>query len=265
MKKRYGQHLLVDKNHLQKIVNAVNLSPDDIVIEIGAGNGLLTSLLAQKAKTVFAVEVERDILKKLKENINLNKLSNVEIIDSDFLKLDLRKITTRPFIIVGNIPYNITSKILIKLFGEIDNPACHLSLLKNAYLMLQKEVARRIVAKVGTKEYSPLTLMVQYFAEPKILHSVPCAVFYPPPKVDSAFVAFYTREKLQEVKNPALLKSIIRTSFQQRRKMIINSLGKLFKNKSIVKKIFNQVNLDPALRAEDLSFNQYLTISNVTV
>lgn len=264
MKKSFSQHLLTDKNYLRKIVENIELKSDDIVLEIGAGTGLLTLLLAEKAKKVFAVEIERDILKKLKVNIQSQNLNNVEIIESDFLKLDLNKLINYPFKVVGNIPYNITSKILIKLFGEIDKPAPHLKSLKRVYLMLQLEVAKRLVAKVSTKAYSPLSLLVQYFSEPEILFKVPASVFFPKPKVDSAFVCFNLRQEFPTIKNPALLKSLIRTAFQQRRKKLINSLSKskLCTDKTKLVNVFNDLKMDQNLRAENLDFKKYLEISN---
>lgn len=262
MKKRFGQHLLVDKNHLRKIINTINLSQNDIVLEIGAGSGLLTCELAKEVKKILAVEYERSILEKLKVNLQINKLKNVEIVSSNFLKLDLDELLKEPVIVVANIPYNITSKILIKLFGEIDKPAPYLKFLKKVYLMLQLEVAQRVTSKPGTKAYSPLTLLVQYFTEPEILYKVPSRAFFPVPKVDSAFVLFNIKNKLQESKNPPLLKSIIRTCFEQRRKKIINSISRLCSNKNQTIKIFNDIGLDYNLRAEDLNLNQYMLISD---
>ena len=127
MKKSFGQNLLIDEQYLQKIIKAIDLESDDIVLEIGAGSGLLTLLLAKQVKKVFAVEPERDIVKKLKWNINHNKLTNIEIVENSFLKLDLCKLSNKPFKVIGNIPYNLTSKILLKLFGEMDTPADHLT------------------------------------------------------------------------------------------------------------------------------------------
>ncbi|MBI2995985.1 MAG: ribosomal RNA small subunit methyltransferase A [Candidatus Melainabacteria bacterium] len=262
MKKRFGQHLLTDKNFLNKIINSIDLNSNDTVLEIGAGTGLLTCLLAKKVKKVYAVELERDILKKLKENVKSNK--NIEVVKNDFLELELSAFSSQlsALNIVGNIPYNITSKILLKVFGEIDAPAKHLQYIDKVYLMLQLEVAKRIISKPNTKLYSPLTILVQYFTSPEILFKAPASVFYPRPKVDSAFVSFNVKKKLQVVKNPTLLKNIIRTSFQQRRKKVINALNKLIGNKELLIKTFNELQLDSNLRAENLTFEQYLNISN---
>lgn len=263
MKKHFGQHLLINKNYLQKILEVTNLESNNTVLEIGAGTGLLTCLLAQRVKKIFAVEMERDIVKKLKENLKKNQLNNVEIIEKDFLRLDIEQLVKNPIKVIGNIPYNITSKILLKLFGEIDKPAQHLKLIESIYLMVQLEVGERIVAKPNSKAYSPLSLLIQYFSLPEILFKVPREVFYPVPKVDSTFIKFDIRQKLQPVKNPTLLKNIIRTSFQQRRKKVINALDKLIKDKNHIINIFNQLKLSQNLRAENLSLEEYETIANV--
>lgn len=258
MKKRFSQHLLIDKNYLNKIVNSIDLKSSDIVVEIGAGNGNLTTLLSDRVKKVYAVEIERDILKELRNNIR--NLSNVEIIEKDFLKLDLNKFG--PFKVVGNIPYNITSNILLKLFGEIDSPAPHLKHLQDVYLMLQLEVANRVVANPHTKAYSPLTILVQYFSCPKVLFRVPGSAFFPKPKVDSAFVEFKVRNNLMKVSDPSLLKRIVRISFQQRRKKLINSLSKLIENKSTLEKILNDLEIENNLRPENLSINDFIRIAD---
>ena len=158
MKKSFGQNLLADKNYLNKIIDSINLSKDDIVLEIGAGTGLLTSLLAERVKKVFAVEMERDILKKLKENVR--KLHNVEIIEENFLSLSIDELIKEKFKIVGNIPYNITSKILKKIFGDFDLPTKHLKFLKEVYLMVQLEVAKKITSNPGNKSYGSLSILI---------------------------------------------------------------------------------------------------------
>lgn len=261
-KKSFGQNLLVDKTILEKIANAINLTSDDTVVEIGSGSGLLTILLAKQVKKVFAVEAERDILKKLKYNTNQNKLTNIEIIENSFLKIDLAGLSDAPFKIIGNIPYNLTSKILIKLFGELGSPAGHLKYLKDIFLMVQLEVAKRLVAQPDTKAYSPLTILIQYFSNPAILFKVPQTAFMPAPKIESAFVHLKVKPNLQNINNPVFLKKVIKTAFQQRRKKIINSLGKLYSSKELISQRLNELNLDHNLRAENLSFEDFLKISD---
>lgn len=259
-KKSFGQNLLVDKIFLEKIISACNLKSDDTVIEIGSGSGLLTVPLAKQVKKVFAVEVERNILKKLKYNIN--QLTNIEIVESSFLKIDLARLSDVPFKIIGNIPYNLTSKILIKLFGELDAPASHLKYLKDIFLMVQLEVAKRLVAQPDTKAYSPLTILIQYFSNPAILFKVPQTAFMPAPKIESAFVHLKVKPNLQNINNPVLLKKVIKTAFQQRRKKIINSLKKLYSDKELTAQRLNELNLDHNLRAENLNFEDFLRISD---
>ena len=262
MKKSFGQNLLVDNFFLEKIISAVNLKPDDIVVEIGSGSGLLTVLMAKQVKKVFAVEVERDILKKLEYNTNQNKLTNIEIIENSFLKIDLAGLSDTPFKVIGNIPYNLTSKILIKLFGEPGSPAGHLKYLKDIFLMVQLEVAERLAAQPDTKAYSPLTILVQYFSDPAILFKVPQTAFMPAPKVESAFVHLKVKPNLQNIDDPVLLKKVIKTAFQQRRKKIINSLEKLYSSKELITQRLKELNLDHNLRAENLNFEDFLRISD---
>ena len=263
MKKSFGQHLLTDKNYLNKIINNIDLGKDDVVVEIGAGSGLLTIELSRLVKKVYAVELDKNIIKKLDENITLNNLKNIEVINKDFLKLDLTETTKEMFSIVGNIPYNITSQILLKILGEIDKSASHLNQINKIYLMMQLEVAQRLVAMPSTKAYSPLSLLVQFFTKPKILFKIPKGAFVPVPRVESAFVGFELKKDLPECKNYMLLKNIIRTGFQQRRKKLINALEKLFENKDKIKQTFDKLGFSHNLRAENLSLENYcLLIDN---
>ena len=269
LKKRFGQHFLTDKNDLQKILSYTGLSESDVVLEIGAGSGLLTCELAKKVKKIYAIEIERDALRLLKENLEVNKIKNVETIETDFLKLDInvlmQKSSFASLKIVGNIPYNITSPILIKLFGEIDSPASHIKYLDEVYLMLQKEVAERFIAKSGTREYSPITILVQYFSNPKILFYVSKNSFYPSPKVESAFVKFSLKKTFPKIADPKLLKKIIRTAFQHRRKKIVNALQKIFTDKKEMERMLNALEINLNSRPEDLEFSQYIKIADSMV
>lgn len=262
MKKSFGQHYLTDNYFLEKIVSKINLQGHETVLEIGAGSGILTFLLAKKSNRVFAVEVEHDAIRALEKRIQSQKLNNIFIIKESILKLDIKKISKQPLIIVGNIPYNLTSKILFKLFGEIDEPAEHLSLLKTVYLMVQKEVAERLVALPGNKSYSPLSLSVQYFTQPSILFYVSKEAFTPPPKVESAFVKFEINNKFPEIQDKVFFKKIVRISFQQKRKKIINALNKLISDKKLLEKTFHALGVNPGIRPECLSFDEYIKLSD---
>ena len=261
MKKSFSQHLLKDKDFLRRIINSADLKPDDIVFEIGAGTGMLTIEAAKKVKKVYAVEMEREIIKKLKGNIKFNNIQNVEIVEKNILNLNFKDYNCKKFKIIGNIPYNITSKILFKLFGEIDKPSSYISCFNKIYLMLQKEVAKRLTAKPSTKAYSPLSLSVQYFADVEILFEVPRQAFYPAPDVDSAFVSFTVRKNLTKIQDPVMFTNVVRTAFQQRRKKIINSLQTLFRDKHKLSECLRKLNIDENSRAENLSFNDFLFLA----
>ena len=261
MKKSFGQNLLVDENYLNQIIKEVNLNKNDIVLEIGAGSGLLTCLLAKQVQKVIAVEMERSILSKLKSSLQANNVSNVQIVEGNFLKLNLESLVNKPFKVIGNIPYNITSQILFKLFGDFDLPAQHLHLMRDVYLMVQKEVAERIVSKPNSKSYSSLSILIQYFSSPEILFKVPNAAFHPVPKVDSAFVHFDLKKKLELIENPAALIKVIKSAFSQKRKKIVNSLETLGISKEDIVQIFEKLNYDPNLRAENFKFQEYLMLS----
>ncbi len=262
MKKSYGQHLLTDKNHLNKIIKNIGLDSNDVVVEIGAGSGLLTCELSKLVKKVYAVEIEKEILKKLEGTIQLHHLQNVQTVNKNILKLDLPEIAGDSFSVVGNIPYNITSLILLKLFGEVDKPALHLKNINKIYLLVQLEVAERIVAKPNNKAYSPLSLLIQFFSIPQILFKIPKGAFFPRPRVDSAFVYFELKKKLPECKNYILLKNIIRTGFQQRRKKLINSLEKLPADKVAIRQMFDKLGINHNIRAENLSLEDYCMLTD---
>ncbi len=259
-KKSFGQHLLTDNNYLNEIVNHINPNKDDLFVEIGAGTGILTIPVARMAKKVIAIEFERDIAKELKENLKKNNLNNVKILENNFLSTDLESLFDKPFRIIGNIPYNITSKILIKLLGEIDSTPKHLSLMKDIHLLMQYEVAERVVAKPGVKSFSPLSMLVQFSSTPELLCKVPKTAFTPPPKVESALVGFKIKREYPKISNPVFLKKVIRTAFQQKRKKILNSLSG-FATKDELINIFKGLNLSPDQRPEDFNFNDYLLIS----
>jgi 16S rRNA (adenine1518-N6/adenine1519-N6)-dimethyltransferase len=241
----------------------MDLSSEDIVVEIGPGTGILTLPVAKRVKKIYAIEIERDIVKELKKSLKENNISNVDVIEKNFLSVDLMKLSDKPFKVIGNIPYNITSKILIKLFGEIDNIPEHRSLLQEAYLLTQLEVAERLVAKPSTKAYSPLSLLIQFSSIPTLLHKVPRKAFTPPPKVESAFLSFKPKEKLPDVQNLQLVKNLIRISFQQRRKKIINSMIKFFEDKTALENALKELKIDQNLRPENLGFDDYVRISGV--
>lgn len=259
MKKSFGQNLLVDTKYLNLSKEIIEAYPKSDVIEIGSGSGNLTKILSKKFKRVYACELEKDILKSLKAIIKNDNLKNVEIIEGNFLDLDLTKFND--FHIAGNIPYHITSQIIIKLLGEIGSPSASLKETKNIYLMVQKEVAERLCATPHTKDYSPLTLLAQFYTIPKLLFIVPKKSFHPIPKVDSAFIELKPKDKFPEVKDLKLLKKLIRTSFQQRRKKILNSMEEIIPKEEL-NIILQKLNISPNLRPENLSLEDFINISD---
>lgn len=252
-KKFLGQNFLTDENIAKKIVESIKAGNDDIVIEIGPGQGILTKYLFRITKDFTAVELDKSICIKLKDKFK----DDLNIIHQDFLKFDLFKFSesqkeVRKIKIIGNIPYNITSEILFKLFEGGNR-------IDTAVLMMQKEVAQRLQAKPNTKEYGILAVQTQVNANPKILFNVSPSSFFPKPNVESSVVKLDFDSKKYQIKDRELFRNFIRSSFSQRRKTLNNSL-KLF---------FEKVNLsdmkpefDYSRRAENVSIEEYVKLSN---
>ena len=254
-----GQNFLVDPDVLQKIASAINPLPGDSIIEIGPGLGFLTRLLSQNHINLTAVELDRDCVAKLN---NLH-LANTSIIHGDFLKFDLPQLQSSNKIkIVGNIPYQITAPIMKHLLGEIGTPSPWFPHIEYIVLTIQHEVAKRLVASPGTKDYSQITLLTNFYCTPSILYVVPSNCFYPEPEVTSATV------KLVPLKQPAvscsnykLLRQIIAAGFSQRRKMLKNNLDFLISEKQLLA-VFNKLNFDPQTRAERLSLSHFAKLTD---
>lgn len=254
-KKRLGQNFLTDKAALDKIIETAHISPDDTVMEIGAGLGFLTELMAQKAKKVIAVEIDDSAINELKKL----PYNNIEIIKEDILKLDIKKLSEKPLKIIANIPYYITSPILFHLLGELDEeiPDKYIS---EIILTVQYEVAKRITAdeKSPSKEYGLLSILLNYKAETSFIVKIPAKSFYPSPKVDSAVVKLILREKpLTQINNIKLFKRIIKASFAGRRKTLKNTLINAGINSETVSKAMDNLNISPLIRGEKLSIEDF--------
>jgi len=260
--KRYrGQHLLPDKNMLNKIVNFACIKPGDNVIEIGPGTGFLTEILAQKANKVMVFEIDKGF-----EN-NLNSLSakynNLEIRFMDFLKwniADLMENNTCEWRIMGNIPYNITSPIIEKIILEGREN------IIDAHLLVQKEVAKRIVSPPGSKEYGRLSVFVQFFANAEILFDIPPSVFIPPPKVHSSLLSIEFKEipkKYRDMNFQKTFFSIVRASFEKRRKQLHKALRGSIPglDNNGVKEMLVNTGIDPTRRGETLSVEEYIKVA----
>ncbi|SMP30998.1 16S rRNA (adenine1518-N6/adenine1519-N6)-dimethyltransferase [Laceyella tengchongensis] len=264
LKKSLGQNFLTDSHVLSKIIRAAELNKDSGVIEIGPGIGALTERLAEQAGKVVAVELDQRLVPVLKELFQHQP--HVEIIHGDALEVDLGAVIQehmrdmKTLHVVANLPYYVTSPILIRLLTE-RYP------LTNIVIMIQKEVADRLAAKPGTKDYSSLSVLVQYFAEAEEVAKVPSHVFVPRPQVDSAVARLTLRERpAVEVKNEELFFKIVRASFAQRRKTLLNTLhATLFArvDKHQVEAWLNEAGIDPKRRGETLNLEEFATLVEV--
>lgn len=214
-----GQNFLMDQNMLEKIVDVVGVGPEHRVVEIGAGTGNLTEVLARRAGLVVAIEPDRGLCEILRESVKY--LPNVEVLLEDGLKLDYRVFLRRwghPYRIVANLPFSISTPILFHLIRQRD--AFH-----SLHLTFQREVANRIIAKPATRDYSALSVMAQVYMNPRIVLSIPSTCFFPRPKVSAALVQFSIRqEPVVPISNKEVFQTVVRAAFAQRRKMLRNAL-----------------------------------------
>ena len=260
---KFGQNFLIDGRVLEKIMDAADISGDDFVLEIGPGIGTMTQYLAERARAVMAVEIDRNLIPILSET--LKEYDNVSVLNADILKVDLTKVAEeknegRPIKVVANLPYYITTPIIMGLFES------HVP-VENITVMVQKEVADRMQAGPGTKDYGALSLAVQYYAEPYIAANVPPNCFMPRPKVGSAVIRL-TRHKNPPVQadNEKLLFQLIRASFNQRRKTLQNGIKNysgLNFSKEEVAQALEQMGVSPTIRGEALTLEQFAQLSNL--
>ncbi len=259
-KKSLSQNFLIDGNILKKIIQAAQIQEGDLVLEIGPGPGSLTLTLLDAKAQVIAVEkdtVFAQYLNKKKNDQNLDNL--LEVLEEDFLKTDLKKLAAQfknpkkaKIKVVANLPYNITTPILIKLLRQ------H-SLFSSLTLMMQKEVAERIIGSPKTKAYGSLTLFIKTYADPKIAFKVSANSFYPPPTVQSAVVVFQLKKPLLKEQELEGWHQFVQRSFQQRRKKLTSSLQAFFE-KETIEKALADLNLNPNSRPEELDFEKFLEL-----
>lgn len=263
-KKSLGQNFLIDPNILTRIVDHANISEDTGTIEIGPGIGALTEHLARRSKKVVAFEIDQRLLPILNET--LSPYSNVEIIHSDVLKADVKTVIEEKFtdvndiMVVANLPYYVTTPIIMKLLEE-KLP------IRGIVVMLQKEVADRISAKPGTKDYGSLSIAVQYYTTAEIVMTVPKTVFVPQPNVDSAIIRLTVRDQpAAEMKDEDFFFQVIKASFAQRRKTILNNLtnqlpfGK--EKKEAIVTALNSAHIEPGRRGETLTIEEFARLSD---
>ena len=260
-KKRLGQNFLINEDVINDIIEYANIRPDDIILEIGPGVGFVTEQLVKYAKKVIAVELDEEAIKEL-QKLNAD---NLEIIHADILKTDLSDLCEGNLKVVANIPYYITSPIIAHLLGEIDDlENKNRNKIDNIILMVQEEVARRIVAteKSSGKQYGLLTILSQFWADCSILRLVGRRSFYPAPKVNSALVSMKVRkEPLLKLSDYSFFRKVVKAGFAQRRKTLKNCLLIAGFNKDSVNKIFAKIKLDENIRGEKLSITQFGELS----
>ena len=264
-KKKFGQNFLTSEEILEEIISKAKISKDDIILEIGPGIGTLTSKLLETGAEVISVEVDLELIRPLKERFFM--YNNFTIISADILKIDIyseivkileskgKTLNDKKIKVVANIPYYITTPIMFKLL-ESSN------IVSEIYIMVQKEVAERICAKIGTKESSSITYMVSYYTEYLWDIYVDKTKFVPSPKVDSKVIALKFREKpYPEVKNEELYFEIIRSAFLHRRKTFLNSISASNKiDKKIISSIMEELGIDLRIRAEKITDKMYADI-----
>ncbi|MFS8500223.1 MAG: 16S rRNA (adenine(1518)-N(6)/adenine(1519)-N(6))-dimethyltransferase RsmA [Caldicoprobacter sp.] len=261
-KKGLGQNFLIDRNILAKIINAAELDGEDLILEIGAGIGTLTKELAKAAKQVVAIEIDDRLLPILHDV--LSGYSNVNLIHGDILKLDIKQVTEeyfgdQPFKVVGNLPYYISTPVLMMF---LESGLRYESMV----VMVQKEVALRMTAAAGTKDYGMLSIAVQYYTCPEIIAIVSANVFIPPPKVDSAIVLLKRRPYPPvRVEDSQLFFQVVRAAFGHRRKTVLNALTALELegvDKERLHAVLNRCSINSPMRGEDLTIQQYADIAN---
>lgn len=255
-KKKLGQNFLTDKNIQRKICDTCALEPSDIVLEIGAGRGELTALLAARANRVYALEIDDRLCEILQEN--LKNTSNVEIINQDILKFDLKRChlkSGKRLKVIGNIPYYISSPIIECLLNSRER-------IHTVFITVQKEFAERIAAKPGSKDYGSFSCFVQYYAQPLIILNIKKGCFTPRPKVDSALISLKIRPiPWVNPKDEKLFFRIIRSAFNKRRKTLRNSLEGIISAEKL-EKFFLKYSLDKNTRPERLSLQDFANLTD---
>lgn len=261
--KRFGQNFLIDTHVLEKIIKSAEITKEDLVLEIGPGIGTMTQYLCENAREVVAVEIDKNLIPIL-ENDTLAEYDNVTIINEDILKVDLNALVKEKnggnrIKVVANLPYYITTPIIMGLF-EAHVP------LKNITVMVQKEVADRMQAGPGSKDYGALSLAVQYYATPYIVANVPPNCFMPRPNVGSAVIRLTLHEEpTVKAEDETFMFAVIRASFNQRRKTLVNGLtnaSELHVTKEEVQEALEKMGLSVTVRGEALTLEQFAELSN---
>ena len=258
--KSLGQNFLIDGNIVRKIVQGANITKEDYVLEIGPGIGTLTEELALNAKKVVAVELDEKLLPVLDET--LQDYDNVEIIHGDILKIDIKKLIHEKLYggevkVVANLPYYVTTPILGMLLEESLN-------IDSITVMIQKEVADRMLASPGSKTYGALSVFINFYSNPEIILKVPKTVFMPQPKIDSTVIRLNIIRNFEDVDRDQLFK-VVKAAFSKRRKTLLNALSSYGYDldKEIIKNLLEEIQINPEIRAENLSLEDFINISKI--
>lgn len=260
-RKALGQNFLKDPNICRKIVSLAKIDEPETVLEIGAGLGAMTVELAVKARQVIAVEKDRQLVPLLRAELLAHRVQNAQLLQQDILSLEwepLVRSLEKPLVVMGNLPYNISSQIVVMLI-------CKRQWVDRAVLMFQKELADRLVAGPGSKTYGRLSVMLQYSADLARLQTIPAKMFYPKPKVDSALLGIHFKTKIDPLAtDEKLLARVVQAAFGQRRKTMRNALsaGLLPLDGTAAEVVLNASHIDSRRRAETLSVEEFVTLAN---
>lgn len=245
-RKRFGQNFLTDTGVISRIVTAINPKPGEQIIEIGPGHGALTRALVQSGCNLRVIEIDRDLTAALRE-----AYPSLEVINADVLKTDFGDLLAAgPARIVGNLPYNISTPLLFKLFEHVEH-------ITDMHFMLQLEVVNRICAAPSTNDFGRLSVMAQFHCNPRKLFGVPPEAFSPRPRVESAIVRLLPNNPPRVALNPTLLGEVVRQAFSQRRKTVRNALSSVLDETELL-----SLSIDPKSRPENLTLSDYIAISN---
>ena len=260
--KKFGQNFLIDIHVLDKIITAANITKEDTILEIGPGIGSMTQYLCEKAGKVISVEIDKMLIPILQEN--LINYDNFILINDDFLKLDIKQLlkehNCNKVKVVANLPYYITTPIIMSLF-ENNIP------IESITVMVQKEVAQRMQASPGSKDYGALSLAIQYYSTTEIIANVPPNCFMPRPNVGSAVIKLTLRDnEPYPLEDKNLMFKLVRAAFNQRRKTLVNSIknaANLDTTKEAISSALEEMNLSPSVRGEALSLEEFCILSNI--
>jgi len=260
-KKQLGQNFIIDPAFTEMIVQRAGILSEDIILEIGAGLGALTIPLARRAQKVFAVEKDRQIIPILNMEILVSGLANISIIEKDILSVDIKALIEDmggKIVVMGNLPYNISSQILVQLIRSREG-------INRAVLMFQKELAQRITAETGCKDYGRLTVMLRYCSDIKKLLNVKASLFFPKPKVDSEILELKFKKEIDhKAADEQFLFKVIKSGFGNRRKTLKNALAasELNIDPNTATLVLEKSGIDPIRRAETLAVEEFVKLSN---